>query len=308
MSATVLPRLRPHPVQRVMRASGVRNRLFPRAKFDQWQAQPRLPYAGMPSVRVARRIDAERGEVAGRPVYRVRPKLAPPAHARLLYLHGGAYVLDLIPSFHWPAIAKLVNATGRGAVVPIYPLAPEHTYRATIPFLLGVYREMLAEYPAERIAFVGDSAGGGLAFALCHAARDAGLPPPSDAVLISPWLHLGLPAPDVAEVARRDPVLNVDDLRAAAIRYAGGDPLDTPLLSPAVGPLDGLPRLTVFTGTNDVLNPDARVFHRRAIAEGLDVGWHELEGGMHCWPLLPAQRQARDAFAGIRRLLGATGN
>ena len=120
--------------------------------------------------------------------------------------------------------------------------------------------------------------------------RDARLPQPTDDVLLSPWMHLGLPDPDVPKVARIDPFHNLDDLRAAGIRYAGGDPLDTPLLSPSVGPLDGLPRLTVFTGTHDVLNPDARAFRRRAKSEGLDIGWYELEGGMHTWMLLPGHK------------------
>ncbi len=72
-----------------------------------------------------------------------------------------------------------------------------------------------------------------MALALCHAVRDAGLPPPTDAVLLCPWLHVALPHPDVAGLARSDVTFNVDDLRAAGLRYAGGDPVDTPLVSPA---------------------------------------------------------------------------
>lgn len=67
-------------------------------------------------------------------------------------------------------------------------------------------------------------------------------------------MHVALPDPAVPAIAKIDPLLNVDDLRAAGLRYAGGDPLDTPLVSPSAGPLTGLPRLTVFTGTHDVLN------------------------------------------------------
>jgi acetyl esterase/lipase len=132
--------------------------------------------------------------------------------------------------------------------------------------------------------------------------RDAGLPQPSDAVLLSPWMHVGLPDPEVPAIAKIDPLLNLDDLRAAGIRYAGGDPLDTPLVSPSTGPLGGLPRLTVFTGTHDVLNPDARAFRKRAAAEGVDIGWHELDEGVHDWMLLPG-RDAEVALDQIRRVL-----
>ena len=66
-----------------------------------------------------------------------------------------------------------------------------------------------------------------------------------------------------------------------------------------MGPLAGLPRLTVFTGTHDVLNPDARAFHKRATPEGLDMGWYELDGATQVWMLLPvaAQQQRLPRYA-----------
>ncbi|GBE67208.1 esterase [Mycobacterium sp. MFM001] len=299
------PTLRPTLTQRLLRATGVRNRLFPVAKLDHWAAHPRPPYSGWPSRRVLSKIGVERADLDGRPVYEVRPRLAGdgPLNGHLLYLHGGAYVLDLLPRFHWPAIAGLANALRRTVTVPIYPIAPEHTYRDVFPFLLQIYRRLLDTRQPNSIAFMGDSAGGGLAFALCHAVRDAGLPQPSDAVLFSPWVHVGLPDPDVPAVAAIDPLLNLDDLRAAGIRYAGGDSLDNPLVSPSVGPLAGLPQLTIFTGTHDVLNPDTRAFHDRATANGVDIGWHERPGAVHMWAFLPGRRAA-DALAEVGRVLG----
>lgn len=297
--------LTPSLSQRLLRTTGLRHRLFPSAKLDQWAAQPRLPYTGRPSKRVLKKINVERGDLGGRPVYEVSPRLVSDSTltGHLLYLHGGAYVLDLLPHFHWPAIAKLANTLRRTVTVPIYPIAPEHSYREVFPFLLQVYQHLLETRAAKSVAFMGDSAGGGMAFALCHAVRDAGLPQPSDAVLLSPWMHVALPDPVVPSVAKIDPLLNLDDLRAAGIRYAGGDPLDTALVSPSVGPLNGLPRLTVFTGTHDVLNPDARAFHQRATAEGVEINWCERRGAMHVWMFLPG-RGSGDALAQIGEVLG----
>jgi monoterpene epsilon-lactone hydrolase len=42
-----------------------------------------------------------------------------------------------------------------------------------------------------------------------------------------------------------------------------------------------------------VLNPDARAFRKRAAAEGLDIGWYELDGGVHAWVLLPGHDAAK---------------
>lgn len=289
----------------LIRRTGVRNRLFPAAKLDRWAANPRLPYTGRPSKHLLKKIDVIRADLDGRPVFEVTPKRTAGGslNGHVLYLHGGGYVLDLIPSFHWPAIAKLANTLRRTITVPIYPLAPEHTYREVFPFLLRLYQRILQTHEPRSVAFMGDSAGGSMALALCHAVRDAGLPQPRDAILLSPWMHLALPDPDVPAVARIDPLLNADDLRAVAVRYAGGDSLDNPLLSPGIGALTGLPRLTVFTGTHDLLNPDTRAFHRRTLAEGLDIGWHEREGGMHVWMYVLGTHAARVAFDQIRSAL-----
>ncbi len=306
MSAIDRTTLRPSLAQRLLRSTGMRNRLFPAAKLDEWAAHPRPPYAGRPSKRVLSKIQVERADLDGRPVYEVTPRSIgrDQLTGHLLYLHGGAYVLDLLPHFHWPAIAKLANVLRRTMTVPIYPIAPEHSYREVFPFLLQTYRRLLESREPSSVAFMGDSAGGGMAFALCHAVRDAGLPPPSDAVLLSPWMHVAMPDPRVPAVAKIDPILNLDDLRAAGIRYAGGDPLDTPLVSPSVGRLTGLPRLTVFTGTHDVLNPDARAFRDRATAEGLRIGWHERPGAMHVWMLLPGSA-ASEALAKMSQVLSS---
>jgi acetyl esterase/lipase len=301
----IRPKSTPALAHSVVRRAGARGRLFPAAKLDLWAAHPRLPYTARPSKHLLRKIHVVRSDLDGRPVFEVTPRRgtgrAPAGH--LLYLHGGGYVLDLIPGFHWPAIAKLANTLGRTVTVPIYPLAPEHTYREVFPFLLHVYRRILESHDPSSVAFVGDSAGGGLALALCHALRDAGLPPPSDAILLSPWLHVALPDPGVVAAAKIDPLLNPEDLRAIAVRYAGGDPLDTVLISPGVGPLVGLPRLSVFTGTRDLLNPDTRAFHRRAMAEGVDIGWYEREGGTHMWMYALGSRGAQVAFRQIRAAL-----
>ncbi len=187
---------KPNFAQRLLRASGVRNRLFPAAKLDHWAAHPRPPYRGRPPRRVRKKIDVTREDLNGRPIYQVSPRLGdgdePAGH--LLYLHGGAYVLDLLPHFHWPAIAKVTTTVRRTITVPIYPIAPEHSYREVFPFLLQVYRRILSARDPSSIAFMGDSVGG-MAFALCHAVRDAGLPQPTDALLLSPWMHVALPDP-----------------------------------------------------------------------------------------------------------------
>jgi acetyl esterase/lipase len=288
-----------------MRRSGFRDWNLTVDKLNHWEQHPRTPYSGMPGKQILRKIEVRRTDFHGYPVYRVTPRLAGPKklNGHMVYLHGGAYVMEFIPALHWRFIARLANLLGRSITVPIYPLAPEHTYRDVFPLLLAIYQRLLNDFEPDAVMFAGDSAGGGMALALCHALRDAGMPQPRDALLLSPWMHVGFPNPRVAAIARIDPALNVDVLRVAGERYAGGAPLDFPLISPGFGSLAGLPRLTIFTGTHDVLNPDTRDFHQRALAAGVAVNWHERPRAMHCWMVMPG-RAAREALDTIRDELG----
>ncbi|WP_164478680.1 alpha/beta hydrolase [Mycolicibacterium stellerae] len=286
-------------LEKVLRLSRIRDWLVTQRKIESWAANPRRPYSGRPGLLVRMKADVARNDLAGWPVYEMTPKL--PASSQvdghLLYLHGGGYVLDLVGAMHLPFIAKAGVDLRRTVTVPIYPLAPEHTYREAYRLLLDVYRRILTTHDPKSIVFMGDSAGGGLALGLCHAAREVGMPQPRDVVLLSPWLHVGFPSPDVAAVAEIDPILNLELMREVAARYAGGDPLDHPLLSPAAGPLTDLPRVTIVTGTHDLLNPDARAFRDRARDEGVDIGWYEIDGGIHGW-------LSKDAWRYVRGVLG----
>lgn len=276
-------------------------------KIDRWDAgPPRRPYAGAPPKRLDKTVTITRNDLDGWPVYEIRPKVRDGAilDGHMLYLHGGCYVVEFAPTLYWPFLANLSVLLRRTVTVPMYPLAPEHTYREVYPFLLGVYHRILAEHDPKSVVFMGDSAGGGLALGLCHANREAGLPQPSDAVLLSPWLHAGLPDPAVPAVAKVDPILNLDFLHRAVAYYSGGDPLGHPLISPATGPLSELPNITVMTGTHDMLNPDARAFHRRTQAQGIDIGWYELDGGIHGWMgFTPLGRDVGDALQYIHDIL-----
>jgi hypothetical protein len=51
-----------------------------------------------------------------------------------------------------------------------------------------------------------------------------------------------------------------------------------------------------------MLNPDAQAFRRRAEAEGIQIGWYELDGGIHGSMGFPVGRDARKRM-GIGKIL-----
>ena len=76
-----------------------------------------------------------------------------------------------------PAAAVLAKELAAQTIVYDYRLAPEHKFPVAIEDALLVYKYVLRSgYDPKKIIFAGDSAGGGITFALMLAARHEGLP------------------------------------------------------------------------------------------------------------------------------------
>ena len=96
----------------------------------------------------------------------------------LLYLHGGAYFAGS-PSTHRHVAARMAGQIGGRTLLPDYRLAPEHPFPAALDDALAAYRYLLQTgHDPRRIALAGDSAGGGLVFALLLRLEAAGCPRP----------------------------------------------------------------------------------------------------------------------------------
>jgi acetyl esterase/lipase len=139
-------------------------------------------------------------------------------------------------------VSDLVRRTGTRAVTLDYRLAPEHPYPAAVEDARAAYEGLLAQGIAPgQIALAGESAGGGLAVALLLALREAGVPLPSSAYLLSPYVDLTLSGETLAEKREVDPVLTPDGLQARVPDYVGGADAADPYISPIFGDLRGLP-------------------------------------------------------------------
>lgn len=175
----------------------------------------------------------------------------------LLYLHGGAYALGSASAASGLA-SELSRRAGVRAMSVEYRLAPEHPFPAALQDTLAAYRALLARgVPALRVVLAGESAGAGLAVAMLLAIRDAGLPLPSAAVLLSPWGDLTLSGKSLQSKADADPVLTAAALHRRAIDYLAGADAADPWASPVLAELTGLPPLLIEVGSNEILLDDA---------------------------------------------------
>lgn len=224
--------------------------------------------------------------------------------ARLVYFHGGGFVSGSCVT-HRDFAARMSRACGAPVVLVDYRLAPEHPSPAATDDAVAVYRSLLADgIEPSRIAFAGDSAGGGLTASALVALRDLGEPLPAAGVLLSAWLDMTLSGESFATRADADLLLTRVGLADAAVAYvAGGDPRD-PLASPVLADLRGIPPLLIHVGDEEILLSDSVTFAERAQEAGVETEieiWPEMWHVWHAWAAeLP---EARDAIDGIGAFL-----
>ncbi|MBK8470534.1 MAG: alpha/beta hydrolase [Candidatus Phosphoribacter sp.] len=231
-----------------------------------------------------------------------------PAH-RVVYFHGGGYVGEIDPN-HWSVCRRIATLTPARVVVPIYPVAPGTTAEVTVPTAAAIAADVIADAilgggDASLVTLMGDSAGGGLALAVAQALRDEQIAAPR-LVLIAPWVDATMTHSDIDVVGARDPMLSIPRLTRAGELYAGHLAVSDPRVSPINGSMTGLGPMTIFAGTRDLLLPDARRLRDAAREAGVAVEYHEGEGLIHVFPILPLPeaRQARRAIVGAIRWPG----
>jgi epsilon-lactone hydrolase len=219
----------------------------------------------------------------------------PGAAATLLWFHGGAYCLGSART-HAGLVGALARRARLAAVLPEYRLAPEHVFPAAIDDAEGAWRALVAEGVApDRIVLGGDSAGGGLVFALLHRLAASAEPMPAAVVAFSPWVDLTLSGASLAALARRDaflPALRLPEVRDQYL--GGGDPRD-PCASPWLGCFPGVPPVLIQAGLAEILVDDARRMAERLRADGVAVTLDLVGGAPHVF----------QAFAGVLPEAGA---
>lgn len=184
----------------------------------------------------------------------------------ILYLHGGGY-----------ACGDLEYAKGYGSTLavrcgirvfsPAYRLAPESPFPAALEDALESYRYLLKKgYDPRQIALCGESAGGGLIYALCLKLKEENLPLPGGLIAMSPWTDLTSSGESYETNRDVDPNMTVEQLQFYTRCYTT-DPKN-PLASPIFGNLEGLPPSLIFVGGDEIMLSDAADMHKNLLEAG----------------------------------------
>jgi acetyl esterase/lipase len=223
----------------------------------------------------------------------------------VLYLHGGGYVYGS-PSYYRDFIWRIADASAARVLCIDYRLAPEHPFPAAVDDAVSAYRWLLAVgADPRRMAVMGDSAGGGLAYGMLLKLRDLGVPLPAAAVALSPWTDLALTGESLRLSSAADPMLSTAQARAFADSYlAGADP-KTPYASPLYGNPVGLPPSLIQVGSDEILRDDADRMAERLRGAGCSIELEVWPRMPHVWQLfariLPEGRRAIERIGGFLR-------
>jgi monoterpene epsilon-lactone hydrolase len=217
----------------------------------------------------------------------------------LLYFHGGGFITGS-PESHRGLIARLVAVSGVSAFALRYRLAPEHPFPAPVRDGLDAYRALLAKGIAPTsILLAGDEAGGGLAFAVALAIRNAGLERPGGIAALSPWADLALSGMSVLGNRGSDPLLAWEQLFLCARLYLKkSNPCDA-YASPAFATLKDFAPVMVHAGAAEILRDDASKLGDRAAEAGVAVSVEIYDGMGH---LFQADARLSEAKVSLARL------
>jgi monoterpene epsilon-lactone hydrolase len=203
----------------------------------------------------------------------------------ILFLHGGGYMVGSIDS-HRDLAARIAKAANAGVLAIDYRRAPEHPFPAGLDDAVHAYRWLVgtAGIAPEKLAIVGDSAGGGLALATALALREAGdIGMPGALAVMSPWVDL---ACDTASLVNStDPLMQPGPVKLMAMAYLAGQDARSPRISPLYAELSGLPRMLIQVGGAEGLRDDGERFAARAKAAGVDVTLEVWDEMFHAWQL-----------------------
>ncbi len=204
----------------------------------------------------------------------------------VFYFHGGAYINQ--PNAQQTTMAaRTAKETGCEVVLMVYPKEPVYDCETAYEQCLSYYRNYLENKDCGKIVFMGDSAGGGLALGLAEVLRDEGGPCPEELILISPWVDVSMSNSEMADYVELDPMLGIDGLRRMGEVWANGLDMTNPRVSPIYGDLSSLGRVTLTTGTWEVLYPDSMLLAEKLQQAGTDCNLIVGERMIHCYPICP---------------------
>jgi acetyl esterase/lipase len=244
-----------------------------------------------------------------------RPRMDKPGSAAL-YLHGGGMIFSLehIGELYDVAVRDYVAASGVPMLVVDYRVAPEHPHPTPVEDCYVTLQWLAQNGPTlgfdpDRLAVMGDSAGGGLAAGVCLMARDRGGPAIAQQLLIYPMLddRTATPDPQLLPFLTWTYDDNITGWGALLGDSAGTDPVSQYAAPARADDLTGLPPTYIDTGDLDIFRDEDVSYARRLSDAGVPTELHLHPGCPHAFEALAhradvSQRAINDRLRRLRAL------
>jgi len=232
------------------------------------------------------------------------------SHAAVVYLHGGGMILGSVPIFDGP-VSRYVASTGVPMLSIDYRLAPEHPYPTPVE---DAYAGLvwLASHAAEldvdpnRIAVMGDSAGGGLAAAVAILCRDRGGPTLARQILLYPMLddRTVTSDPEIAPFAAWTYDDNITGWNALLGERASDSSVEPTAAPSRLTDAVGLPPAYIEVGQLDIFRDEDISYALTLSRAGVPVEFHLHPGVPHEYDAIAFNADvSRRALADRHRVL-----
>jgi len=243
-------------------------------------------------------------EINGITVQRVDPRALSYPDRAVVFIHGGAWVLNSRRT-QLPLQCAIADALGVPVLSIEYRLAPEHPYPAALNDVIAAYTGILGEFRPENLQLMGVSAGGGLTLATLLRLKQDGLPLPAAAAALCPGADMTHSGYLFSAVGLNDPVLSPYDIDLTMRAYVAGATPTDPLVSPVFGDYAGCPPLFLLATTSEIIGSDGIRVAQSARTSGVDVTLVVSDGMWHV-PVadgtgIPEVQQAYDQLIGFFR-------
>ena len=268
------------------------------------ELKKKLPQTSEPSKRIKKKMDIKKCRVNSGVYYIARDKHNR-SNKKVLFIHGGGFILEAMP-LHWRLCQRLAEDTGCEIIFPEYPMVPESDAKECHIMLMEVYSKLMKSCRPEDVTIIGDSAGGTLSLSLSMLAIERGLPVANEIVLISPGFIIGKMTEKESRRAEyiksQDCIIGHFPVDKVSELWLGDLDVNNYGADATKGSIAGLPHITMFSGTHDIMNIPARRFADKMKKEGHPYSYYEKKGGPHDYALLKKYRKEYDII--VSRIMG----
>ncbi len=203
----------------------------------------------------------------------------------ILFFHGGGYVAGS-PWVYEGLLGRLSRLSGLEVCAPHYRLAPDAPAPAAFDDALAAWDRLMAQgFAPKDIVLGGDSAGGGIAFAILSELCRRGTVP-AGVFSMSPCVDFAQTGASLETNKDSDVILPVARFQELSDIVLGDlDPKD-PRISPLFAAFPNCPPAMIHYSETEILRDDATRLAERLRGFGGDVRLQSLSDAPHVWHLM----------------------